>query len=217
MELSKEEEHILVRKQVAFLKEVYKEEFGIQFDSSKDYADVAREIKKITKQHITEKSLRNFWTEKDPKHVPNKDTREILIGAIKKYSSWKHFARIYNTYVSKEHLFDPEAPRYKVEDMKESDEFIVGWYPQHYAKLYYQGFHKFKVLQVSDDFKLKVGDIIEVYGFGLEYKPVSPDLENYLDKNDDAPSGYPLLPTIIFKTKEEYVSKNENYSLKLSI
>lgn len=193
------------------VKKKFKKDWNKDLLVGQDFEDLADEIEKMKIGSLDESTLRKIWESDVPKNYTSKKIKSIL-SQFKGYDDWDHYVSCFKAIKQENGLFHPESFKFEVEDMIVDQEYTIGWYPQNFIKLKYLGKAEFEILDFSSNQVLSKGEIREIHGFGLELKPIPIDIDDYLDKGEDAPCGYPLYPTIKLKTFDEYVDGHKKRS-----
>ena len=197
------------------LKEELKLKSGNKLDSKTDFEDAASWIngkKKLKKDEVKEDTLRNWWYKEEPKHKPYKSKLSLVAQRLG-YRNWDSFCDIKSRQTTLNSFFDPLE--FKVEKMTLGESYIIGWFPQHYVELNYLGNYKFKIVDCSSDINLKIGDDMEIYGFGIVYLKHMDSVYDNSGKKFEV-EGYPLHPSIVIRTDKsvnESIDNNENTSV----
>lgn len=194
------------------LKKEFEVKSGIELTSNNHFIDAAVWINNTTghKDDIIEEStLRNWWQNDLPKHIPFKSKLSSVVECLG-YKNWDSFCDIKSRHTTLHSFFDPLE--LKVESMEVGKSYIVGWFPQYYILVEYIGKYKFRIIDCSSNSKLQVGDEKEIYGFGIVYTTHMDTVYDDLGREYEA-EGYPLHPTITIrtsKTKSEQINNDKH-------
>jgi len=111
------------------------------------------------------------------------------------YKGWADFCNHVAKRDAKKEYFNPLS--IDVSELPAGKEITIGWEPYYYAKLEYLGDFNFKVLICTRNFKIRKGEVIKIYGFGISYKFHLDMVEDPHD-NSCIVGGYKFHPDIIF-------------------
>lgn len=143
------------------------EEIG-RFFESRIKQEVVNKIPTISDEALRDWSV--VLKNKKPKNKPN-DSKLSIVAYFLGYTDWETFCNQVDARL--EHngqLFDVDEVNPK--KLHVGQEVIIGWYPDYYVRVRYEGDYQFRILNTSRNIKRIPGDSFEAAGFKIELPPV---------------------------------------------
>lgn len=138
--------------------EVYKK----PLQTSTDFDEFSLYLKKQLGEIVSTSTLKRLWGYVGDSHLPRMRTLDILaryIGHVnfKQFCAWLKTSPVYNSSFFSAHQI-------VVRELTPGSEVEIGWSPNRYLRLYYEGNDLFEVKE-SRQSKLLVGDRFEAVSF----------------------------------------------------
>ena len=151
-----------VDESILLLRTSIEEMYGRRFLTPKDFTFLSTEIYKRIHYYISPTTLKRLWGYVGDSHLPRMRTLDILaryIGHVnfKQFCAWLKTSPVYNSSFFSAHQI-------VVRELTPGSEVEIGWSPNRYLRLYYEGNDLFEVKE-SRQSKLLVGDRFEAVSF----------------------------------------------------
>lgn len=131
-----------------------------------DFEEFSLYLQRQLGNSISSSTLKRLWGYVNDNHVPRAGTLDILARYLD-YTSFSAFCKDLKCRNASSSSFI-SAKQLQIQTMCPGDEVEIGWSPNRYVRLLYQGDAKFEVIE-ADQTKLQRGDQFEAVGFIMGY------------------------------------------------
>lgn len=145
--------------QVVALRLAAEKRFGRRVETRADFALLANEIEAVTKEHLSENTLRRLWGRLKSYDTVFKRTLDVISCYIG-YEHWDAFCIALRSKDAKESDIVAEGCVIKVDELQPGDKIRIGWLPDRMCVVEFIGGVTFKAVQALNS-TLQVGDTFE--------------------------------------------------------
>lgn len=153
---------IIYKPEIAELLQLVEKNYPKSLQTSTDFDEFSLFLKREMKESVSTSTLKRLWGYVGDSHLPRMQTLDVLcryIGhdSFKQFCTWLKTSTAYNSSFFSAHQISAR-------DLEPGSELEIGWSPNRYLRLRYEGDDFFQVEEARQS-KLLVGDRFEAVSF----------------------------------------------------
>lgn len=144
---------------VVALKIAAEKRFGHNIETRTDFTLLATDIESVTKEHLSENTLRRLWGRMRSYDTVFMRTLDVISGYVG-YEHWAAFCLALSVKSNRESEIVSDGYAIKVEDLKPGDRIRIGWLPDRQCVVEFVGGNTFRAIHTENS-TLQEGDTFE--------------------------------------------------------